>query len=50
MDDLMILDSEGNTCDGCCNACDSRDECEYYDGYCKGDCNECSWWSGGCEA
>ncbi len=47
---LKIIYSDGDTCDGACNACNYRDECEYYNGECLGNCDECYCWSGGCEA
>jgi hypothetical protein len=51
MSDFKILDSDGNTCDGACNSCgEYRFECEAYDGECKINCENCFYWSGGCEA
>ncbi len=49
---LRTIDSDGNTCDGACNACDCKNECEEYneDIGCKIDCRDCFYWSGGCEA
>lgn len=47
---LRVIDSDGNTCSGECNACDEKYECEEYDGTCKKRCEDCYYWSGGCEA
>ena len=47
---FKILDSDGNTCDGACYACEYKNECEEHDGTCQGNCEECFYWSGGCEA
>ena len=47
---IRIYTSDDRICNGECGGCDCRNECANYDGKCKIRCEECSYWSGGCEA
>jgi len=38
---FSVINSDGETCSGECEACVNKDSCEEYDGCCKIRCENC---------